>query len=312
MTCPQSVSEKMATVALPILPVTPEALPIRPVTPEALHIRPVPIDTPTTPHRLNIFAVLKKQQVDTLSPLSLRQETVNDFAKTIDHHFNVAEPTKVEKISKYESPEKWTISNDDWLERIEAGQLQLTEIAIRILLDTFLLKLGLRSRKWWKKRQEEPPTSTSPTVKLSTDKLLQFGFTDSEIDTLFTTGFRMELNGAAHVMKLKTMVSLLRSMKISQDYKGAIEKAFNFVCGFTLSEFDPKSNFVMNSTGISEVEGDLVLNTLFRKETPNESTNASTNASMNENTNENTNESTNETTNESTDESADKSPQQLL
>lgn len=275
----------MATVALPILPVTPEALPIRPVTPEALHIRPVPIDTPMTPHRLNIFAVLKKQQLDTLSPLSLRQETVNDFAKTIDDHFNPAEPTKVEKISKYESPEKWTISNDDWLGRIEACQLQLTEIAIRILLDAFLLKSGLQSKKWWEKRQDGPPAST---VKLSTDKLLQFGFTDSEIDTLFTTGFRMELNGAAHVMKLKTMVSLLRSMKISQDYKGAIEKAFNYVCGFALSEFDPKSNFVMNSTGISELEGDLVLNALFKKETPNESTN------------------------ESTDESVDKCPQQLL
>ena len=114
----------------------------------ALPIRPVLDDTLTTPHRLNIFAVLKKQQVDTLSPLSLRPDTVNDFAKSIDNHFNVEEPSKIEKISKYESPEKWAISNDDWLERIEANQLQLTEIAIRILLDAFLLKLGLRSKKW--------------------------------------------------------------------------------------------------------------------------------------------------------------------
>jgi hypothetical protein len=161
---------------------------------------------------------------------------------------------------------------------------------------TAVAEVRLTVKKWREKRQDGPPTSTSSTVKLSTDKLLQFGFTDSEIDTLFTTGFRMELNGAAHVMKLKTMVSLLRSMKISQDYslRGAI------VCGFALSEFDPKSNFVMNSTGISELEGDLVLNALFRKETPNESTNESMNESMNE------------ITNESTDESADKSPQQLL
>ena len=71
----------------------------------------------------------------------------------------------------------------------------------------------------------------------------------------------MELNGAAHVMKLKTMVSLLRSMKIREAYRGAIEKAFKYFCGFALSEFDPKSNFVMNSTGISELEGESVLNT---------------------------------------------------
>jgi hypothetical protein len=202
---------------------------------------------------------------------------VNDFAKSIDNHFNVEEPSKIEKISKYESPEKWAISNDDWLDRIEANQLQLTEIAIRILLDAFLLKLGLRSKKWWEKQQDS-------TVKLSTDKLLQFGFTDSEINTLFTTGFRMELNRPAHVMKLKTMVSLLRSMKIREDYRGAIEKAFKYVCGFALSEFDPKCNFVMNSTGISELEGESVLNTLFR----------------------------NESTNKSTDKSTDESPQQLL
>ncbi|KAN0071071.1 hypothetical protein V8E54_010502 [Elaphomyces granulatus] len=64
-------------------------------------------------------------------------------------------------------------------------------------------------------------------------------------------------------MELKTMVFLLKNMKIKEEHRRALEKAFEFVCGFGISNFDPESNFVMTSTGLSKIEGGSALNVLF-------------------------------------------------
>ena len=73
-----------------------------------------------------------------MSPLSLRKDAVNSFGNSVSETFGNVGEFKVEKISSFESPEKWIVKNDDWGEYARATQNHMTAIAIRVLLDAFL------------------------------------------------------------------------------------------------------------------------------------------------------------------------------
>jgi hypothetical protein len=85
----------------------------------------------------------------------------------------------IEKISKFESPEKWIVRNDDWAECIRGTQYHLTGIAIRVLLNAFLYLLSYRPIEWtaegtaeWEKKKRDSNLEIfsivfSPTLKSS-------------------------------------------------------------------------------------------------------------------------------------------------
>ncbi|KAN0068016.1 hypothetical protein V8E54_013944 [Elaphomyces granulatus] len=195
-----------------------------------------------------------------LSPLALRKDAVKFFGKSISEQFNVGETT-VEKISQFEFPEKWIVRNDDWAECIRGTQYHLTGIAIRVLLDAFLYLLGYRPIEWtpeekaaWEEKKREFNSTRSCAVETSKDRLIEFGFTEAEIAALFSANFRMDMNTAAHSMEARTMVFLLKNMRIKAVYRNALEKVFAFICGVKMNEVAPDSNLVITTTGVSMEE----------------------------------------------------------
>ena len=78
-----------------------------------LPTRLVVLEPPSTPHRLDAYAVIKKQELEALSPLSRREDVVREFGKEVSKQLNVSEGT-VKKITTFESPEKWIVENDQF------------------------------------------------------------------------------------------------------------------------------------------------------------------------------------------------------
>jgi len=168
--------------------------------------------------------VIKKQELEALSPLSRREEVVRAFGKSISKQLNVPEGT-VKKITMFESPEKWVVENDQFSFSMEDMRAymkpHLASMALRILLDAFLHKLGYRPVTWtvaetdqWKAKQKDANTVRGKVVKDSEHLLLSKGFTKDEIRALFAATLRVELNNAAHNMKLRLVVSVLQDMKV--------------------------------------------------------------------------------------------------
>jgi hypothetical protein len=82
----------------------------------------------------------------------------------------------------------------------------------------------------WEEKKREFNSTRSCTVETSKDRLIEFGFTEAEIAGLFSANFRMDMNTAAHSMEARTMVFLLKNMRIKAVYRNALEKVFEFVC----------------------------------------------------------------------------------
>jgi hypothetical protein len=237
-----------------------------------LPTRLVVLEPPSTPHRLDAYAVIKKQELEALSPLSRREDVVREFGKEVSKQLNVSEGT-VKKITTFESPEKWIVENDQFSHSMEdiRGFMRphLAATALRILLDAFLHKLGYRPVAWtaeeteeWKAKQKDANSIRGKVVKDSEHLLLEKGFTKDEVRALFAASLKAELNNAAHTMKLRLAVSVLHDMKVKAGYQRAVDKAFEFVCGMQMSDVNQRSNKVLTSTGLQSSD-DLMEDWMF-------------------------------------------------
>jgi len=195
---------------------------------------------------------------------SLREQVVRSFGQAVSSEFEIPEGD-VEKISKYESPEKWIVKNPEVSVSLremrtlyDAMQPQLAAVALRILVDAFLKILGYEPAKWteketaeWVSKGKDASSIRGSVVKNSNAKLLEAGFTQREIQVLFAASLRTEMNDAAHQMKLGVAASLLAGMDIDPVKKEAVKKAFHYVSGFEIDQVDPKSKDILTTSGIS-------------------------------------------------------------
>src|SRR5204862_8361983 len=83
-------------------------------------------------------------------------------------------------------------------------------LALRVLLDAFLYKLGYRSIEWtaeetmeWEQRKQAAGCTRGQIIKASKAYLLQSGFTESELSVLFSASNRTLMNSAAHQMSMR-------------------------------------------------------------------------------------------------------------
>ena len=166
----------------------------------------------------------------------------------------------VEKISNFESPEKWTIYNKQVARSTTLytrTKRTFSRLALRIMLDAFLYKLGYRAIEWtkeeiaqWEQKKQAAGLTRGQIIKKSESHLMHFGFAESELSALFNANNRTEMNSAAHEMEIRDMVSSLEDLDISEISRSAIEKAFEYVCGIKMKDVDPKSHDIITSTGI--------------------------------------------------------------
>jgi hypothetical protein len=226
-----------------------------------LPIRSIVNDPPETPHRVDVYTVARKHELDALSPLSRREQTVKSCAESMANDFGVDHnESTVEKISNFESPEKWTIYNGRIAESLALNrgvQYNLSRLALRVLLDAFLYKLGYRAIEWteeetmqWEQRKQAAGLSRGQTIKKSKNYLMQSGFTESELSALFSANNRTQMNSAAHEIEINTMVASLKCLDMAETSRSAVEKAFEFVCGVNMKDVDPNSKDLVTSTGI--------------------------------------------------------------
>ena len=197
---------------------------------------------------------------------------VRSFGQAVSSEFEIPEG-HVEKISKYESPEKWVIKNPEASVSFreirilyDAMQPQLAAVALRILVDAFLKILGYEPAKWteeetaeWVSKGKDASSIRGSVVKKSNAKLLEAGFTQPEIKALFAASLRTNMNNAAHQMKLGVAASLLAGMDIDPIKKEAVKKAFHYVSGFEIDQVDPKSKDILTTSGISSGHTDSYL-----------------------------------------------------
>ena len=166
----------------------------------------------------------------------------------------------IEKISKFESSEKWAIYNEQIsgsLASISILQDSHSLLALRVLLDAFLYKLGYRSIEWtaeetmeWEQRKQAAGCTRGQIIKASKAYLLQSGFTESELSVLFSASNRTLMNSAAHQMSMRGMVAGLKWLDTEDTPRSAIEKAFEFVCGMKMKDVNSKSKDVITIKGI--------------------------------------------------------------
>jgi hypothetical protein len=166
----------------------------------------------------------------------------------------------VEKISNFESPEKWAIYNKQVARSTtlyRGMKRNFSRLALRIMLDAFLYKLGYRAIEWtkeetaqWEQKKQATGFTRGQIIKKSKSHLMHFGFAESELSALFNANNRTEMNSAAHEIEINDMVSSLEYLNISEISRSAIEKAFEYVCGIKMKDVDPKSHDIITSTGI--------------------------------------------------------------
>ena len=229
--------------------------------------RLIEADTPSTPHRIDAYAVLKAQHLDPISPISRREMVVREFGKSLSKDLSLPEG-RVEKITTFESPEKWVIHHDDKSYASIKDMLvfmrpPIASVILRILLDALLYLLGHRPVEWtdkekaeWKAKQKDGNSLRGKVVRNSEGKLLQEGFTTAEIRALFAATLRTELNDSAHTMRLPLAASILKHLDVTAVSKTAVEKAFKFVCGVGMDQVDPRSDLILTSTGIRSGHAD--------------------------------------------------------
>lgn len=169
----------------------------------------------------------------------------------------------VEKISSFESPEKWTthhkeVSNfADSAILFKAMKHNLSLLALRVLLDAFLNKLGYRNVEWtleeraeWEHKKRSAGLTRDQLIEKYKGQLIGYGFSESELSALFNADKRTEMNSALHEMKINEIVASLGGLAVSEESRSAIEKAFYYVCGFKIQDVDPNSQDVITSKGI--------------------------------------------------------------
>jgi len=222
-------------------------------------------DPPTTPHRVDIYTVIHKHALNPISPLSRREQVVKSCAESVASNFGINHHNDiVEKISTFESPEKWVIYNDHIARSIALNsgiqngmKKNFSLLALRILLDAFLHKLGYRAMEWteeervqWEQKKQSVGLTRGQAIKTSKGHLVQFGFTEPELSALFSADKRTEMNSAAHEMGINDMVSGLQYLDMVETSRSAVEKAIEYVCGVKMKDIDPKSKDIVTSTGI--------------------------------------------------------------
>jgi len=226
-----------------------------------LPIRSIIDDPPTTPHRVDVYAVVRKHQLDALSPPSRREQTVKSCAESLADDFSVKrDETTVEKISEFESPEKWAVYSNTISESVAVNcglKHSLSLLALRVLLYAFLYKLGYREIEWtkeereqWQQKKQAAGLTRGLIIKKSKNDLMQSGFTESELFALFSANNRTEMNSAAHEMEISTMVVGLKYLNLSEIHRSAVEKAFKYVCGINTKDVDSKSRDIVTLTGV--------------------------------------------------------------
>jgi hypothetical protein len=121
-----------------------------------------------------------------------------------------------------------------------------SRLALRILLDAFLYKLGFRTIEWteeetaqWEQRNKPRLTHGPETIKKSESQLVK-----SELSALFNANNRTEMNSAAHEIEINDMVASLEYLDIAEISRSAIEMTFD---GVKMEGCAPK---VITPTGI--------------------------------------------------------------
>jgi len=227
-------------------------------------IRSTVNEPPETPHRLDVYTVASKYELAAQSPLSRREQTVISCARSVAGKFELDDKENtIEKISKFESPEKWAIYNEQISASLASSsvlQYSHSLLALRVLLDAFLYKLGHRAIEWtaeetmeWEQRKQAAGRTRGQTIKESEAYLLQSGFTESELSALFSVSNRTLMNSAAHQMEMRGMVAGLKWLDAEDTPRSAIEKAFEFVCGMKMKDVNPKSKDIVTVKGIARI-----------------------------------------------------------
>ena len=171
----------------------------------------------------------------------------------------------VERITNFGSPEKWAIHNK---QIAQANALRdevkhsFSLLALRVLVDAFLYKLGYRGVEWtkeetvqWEQKKQAAGLTRSQTIVKSTGHLTQFGFNESELSALFSASIRTEMNAATHSMKINAMVMSLNCLDGTETSRSAVKKAFEYVCGVKMEDVDTMSQDIITSTGIQSGPG---------------------------------------------------------
>jgi hypothetical protein len=92
--------------------------------------------------------------------MSRREAIVREFGKSLSKGLSLPEG-RVEKITAFESPEKWVVHDDDKsyvsIKDMPCACMrpQLAAVALRILLDALLHLLGHRPVEWTDKEKAE-------------------------------------------------------------------------------------------------------------------------------------------------------------
>jgi len=101
---------------------------------------------------------------------------VREFGKSLSKELSLPEG-RVERITTFESPEKWVVHHDDK----SYVSPQLASVTLRILLDALLHLLGHRPVEWtdkekaeWKAKQKDGNSLRGKVVRNSEGKLLYF------------------------------------------------------------------------------------------------------------------------------------------
>jgi hypothetical protein len=117
-----------------------------------------------------------------------------------------ANQIEVEKISSFESPEKWAIRNKQVAQFAESTVLfeaikhNFSLLALRVLLDAFLYMLGYHGIECheWTQKEKAPWERKKQASGLTRDQkykghLMEYGFADSELLALFNAATRLAL-----------------------------------------------------------------------------------------------------------------------